>query len=479
MCGIFGIIGKLPIADSIYHGMIQLQHRGQDAAGIFAYDPKTQKHTLHKDLGLVKDVYASDAHTLPYASWGIGHVRYSTIGKGRKIDSQPLYINDRHTIAMAHNGNLVNYGALRREMEMNGVLLETTCDLEPMLHIFSKELSNQEVIFPDIIAASKQLFKKAQGAFSLVAIIAGVGMVAVRDPSGIRPLLMGYNDDCQSYAFASENSALNAYGFDHFESIKPGEVVFIDSDFVVYRETLTNKKPSLCSFEHNYFSKPNTVIDEQEVYTVRCRLGEALARHVANAGIDIDVVSAVPSSARAAALSLAKAINVDYQEGFVKQDNIGRTFIMPTQGTRQKALSRKLAPVHSVFNGKNVLLVDDSIVRGTVSKRVVSLAKWAGAKRVYFASTYPPIRYPCLYGIDFPTPEQLIAHQKDTDQIAKENGVNGLVYNTVEDLEKAMETDNLCTACLTGKYPTETHGKEELQQLREADLKEVEPLCHL
>lgn len=479
MCGIFGVIGKLPIAESIYHGMIQLQHRGQDAAGVFTYDPKTLKHSLHKDLGLVKDVYASDPHSLPYACWGIGHVRYSTIGKGRKIDSQPLYIQDRHRIAMAHNGNLVNYGALRREIETSGALLETTCDLEPLLHIFSDNLPNEEIIFPDIISAARQLFKKAHGAFSIVALIAGVGLVAIRDPSGIRPLLMGYNEDRQAFAFASENSPLNAFDLEQFESVHPGEVVFIDQDFVVYREKLTDKKPSLCSFEYNYFSKPNTIIDQKEVYASRCRLGRALGRHVVQEGLSIDVVSAVPSSARAAALSLAKEIGVDYQEGFVKQDNIGRTFIMPTQGVRQKALSRKLAPVHSVFNGKNVLLVDDSIVRGTVSKHVVSLAKWAGAKRVYFASTYPPISHPCLYGIDFPTPEQLIAHQKDNTQIAEEIGVDRLFYNTIEDLHEAIGKPDLCTACLTGKYPTETCGKEELQQLRESDLKEVEALCTL
>lgn len=479
MCGIFGLIGKLPIADSIYHGMIQLQHRGQDAAGIFTYDHKTHKHSLHKDLGLVKDVYSTDPHSLPYATWGIGHVRYSTIGKGRKIDSQPLYIQDHHTISMAHNGNLVNYASLRREIEMSGTIIETTCDLEPLLHIFSSQLPEEEIIFPHIMAAARHLFQKAQGAYSIVCLIAGVGIIAIRDPHGIRPLLMGSNHDGQSFGFASENNALNVFGFEKFESVKPGEVVFIDKDLVVYRETLSDKTPSLCSFEHNYFSKPNTIIDDIEVYESRCKLGEALADHVRKANLPIDVVCAVPSSARASAIALAKALKIDYQEGFVKQDNVGRTFIMPTQGIRQKALSRKLGAVHSVFKGKNVLLVDDSIVRGTVSKRVVSLAKWAGAHNVYFASTFPPIRHPCHYGIDFPTPEQLIAHDRNTDQIAKEIEVDALFYNTKEDLENALGTTHLCTACLTGSYPTEMHGMKELQKLREADLKAVEPLCSL
>lgn len=479
MCGIFSLIGKLPIADSIYLGMNQLQHRGQDAAGIFTYDHKTHKHSIHKDLGLVNEVYATDPQSLPYATWGIGHVRYSTIGKGKKNDAQPLYIQDDHTIAMAHNGNLVNYASLRRDLEMSGTLIETTCDLEPMLHIFSSQLPKEEIIFPHIIKAAKHLFQKAHGAYSVVCLIAGVGVVAIRDPHGIRPLLMGSNYDGQSFGFASENNALNVFGFDTFESVKPGEVVFIDKDLVVYRETLSDRTPSLCSFEHNYFSKPNTIIDDIEVYESRCKLGEALAEHVRKANLPIDVVCAVPSSARASAIALAKALEIDYQEGFVKQDNVGRTFIMPTQGIRQKALSRKLGAVHSVFKGKNILLIDDSIVRGTVSKRVVSLARWAGANRVYFASTYPPIRHPCVYGIDFPTPTQLIAHNRTNDEIAQEIAADALFYNTEKDLENALGTPHLCTACLTGNYPTETHGFEEFQKLREEDLKAVQPLCKL
>ncbi len=459
--------------------MIQLQHRGQDAAGIFTYDPKTHKHALHKELGLVKDVYKSDIHTLPYASWGIGHVRYSTIGKGRQADAQPLCIQDARTIAMAYNGNLVNYGQLKRELEDYNCLFETTCDLEPLLHLFSSQLPNENIQFSHIKSAAKHIFQKAVGAYSIVCLIAGVGILAIRDPYGIKPLLMGFDDDLQSFAFASENNALNVLAYQNIKDIAPGELVFIDKYLYIHREIIETKQQALCSFEHNYFSKPNTIIDGREVYESRSLLGKALAKHIQNADIEIDLVSAVPSSARAAAIALSKTLNIDYQEGFVKQDYIGRTFIMPTQGSRQTALSRKLTAVRSVFKDKNVLLVDDSVVRGSVSKRAISLAKWAGAKNVYFASTFPPIRHPCLYGIDFPTFEQLIAYGKTVEEIAQEIDAKALFYNTIDDLKKAIDTPALCTACLSGNYPTEVCGKEELQKARLEDLKDLETaLCH-
>ncbi len=474
MCGIFGLIGDQPIAESIYHGIIQLQHRGQDAAGIFTFDPITHKHAIHKNIGLVKDIFTSDTLPLPNASWGIGHVRYTTIGKGNVTDSQPLYIQGSHTIAMAHNGNIVNHPLLKRELEDKGAVFETTSDLETLLHLFASKLPDGEINFNHIKAATQHLFNKAQGAYSIVAVIAGVGLVAIRDPKGIRPLLMGSQREHASFAFASENNALHVFGFEQIHDVKPGEVVFIDHKTQVHKEVLTNNQPALCSFEHDYFSKPNTVIDNREVYQSRRNLGKTLGRQIKQANIDIDVVTAVPSSARAAAIALAKELGVDYEEGFVKQDHIGRTFIMPTHGIRQKALSRKLAPVHSVFKGKNVLLVDDSIVRGTVSKRVVSLARWAGANQVYFASTYPPIRHPCLYGIDFPNPEQLIATNRTVEAVADEIHANRLFYNSEDDLHKAIGTNNLCTACLTGKYPTTIDGKDELQQLRHSDLQSIE-----
>lgn len=474
MCGIFGIIGKRSISESIYHGIIQLQHRGQDAAGIFTYDPLSNKHTIHKDLGLVQDVFKTDTLPLPKASWGIGHVRYSTIGKVRQEDTQPLYIQSKHTIAMAHNGNVVNYVALKHELQNQGIIFETTSDLEVILQIFSNALPETEIHFHDICQAINIVYEKVIGAYSIVVLITGVGMVAFRDPKGIRPLLYGYRQEDDAYGFASETNALSVFGCNSINDIKPGEVLFIDKNLETHSHRLTQCKPAHCSFEYDYFSKPNTVIDKREVYFIRSKLGTLLGEKIRKANLHIDVVVPVPSTARPAAISLAKSLNSKYEEGFVKQDYIGRTFIMPTQKCRQHALMRKLAPVKSVFNGKSVLLVDDSIVRGTVSKRVVTLARWAGATKVYFASTYPPIRHPCFYGVDFPNQKQLIAFDKSVEKICEEIDADDLYYNDVLALNTAIGTDHLCNACLTGQYPTEISGKEELQNLRQRDLAELE-----
>jgi amidophosphoribosyltransferase len=254
-------------------------------------------------------------------------------------------------------------------------------------------------------------------------------------------------------------------------------VVFVDKELRMERQVVTPRRPAHCSFEYNYFSKPNTIIDKRPIYDIRSRLGRFLGEKIKEAHLDIDVVIPIPTTARTATIALAKALDVNYEEGFVKQDHIGRTFIMPTQVVRQKALSRKLAPVPSIFKGKSVILVDDSIVRGTVSRKVISLARMAGARKVYFASTFPPIRYPCLYGIDFPHKEQLIAAEKSIAEVCDELGADGLFYNDVEALKMAAGTEDICAACLTGKYPTAIGGREELQSLRQKDLEEQELAC--
>jgi amidophosphoribosyltransferase len=474
MCGLFGIIGQKPIAESIYHGMIQLQHRGQDAAGIFTYDPITNKHAIHKDLGLVRDVFTSDTLPLPKASWGIGHVRYSTIGKVRSEDTQPHYIQEKHTIAMAHNGNIINYVPLRNELENHGTIFESNCDIEVILHLFANALPSENISFEDVCNAVRLIYQKVVGAYSVVALIPGVGLVAFRDPWGIRPLLFGTKKDESSFAVASETNALTVFGCDHISDVKAGEVFFIDAHMKRFRKALIDQKPAHCSFEYNYFSKPNSIIDEFEVYSIRYKLGEFLGEKIKKENIKIDAVIPVPSTARPASIALAKTLGISYEEGFVKQDYIGRTFIMPTQKIRQNALTRKLAPVISVFKNKNVLLVDDSIVRGTVSKRVISLARWAGAKQVYFASTFPPIQHPCLYGVDFPNQEQLIAFNQTIPLVSEKIHADRLFYNDVEALNAAIANPNLCNACLTGIYPTGTEGITEFQSLRIKDLTALE-----
>ncbi|MFQ5729353.1 MAG: amidophosphoribosyltransferase [Waddliaceae bacterium] len=477
MCGIFGIIGNLPIAESIYHGIIQLQHRGQDAAGIFTYDLTTNKYATHKDLGLVREVFKSDTLPLPNASWGIGHVRYTTIGKGRAEDTQPMYVQKTYTIGMAHNGNVVNYVPLRKELEQQGAVFETSSDIEVILQLFARNLPDEKIEFKHICEAIKKVHEEVVGAYSVVAIIGGKGMVAFRDPKGIRPLLLGYRPEDPAYAFGSETNALTVFGCRKIEDVKPGEVIFVDKDLQMQQQVVTPCCPAHCSFEYNYFSKPNTIIDKHPIYDIRSRLGTFLGEKVKEARLNIDVVIPIPTTARSAAISLAKALGVDYEEGFVKQDHIGRTFIMPTQAVRQEALSRKLSAVPSIFKDKSVILVDDSIVRGTVSKKVVFLSRMAGARKVYFASTFPPIRHPCLYGIDFPHQDQLIAAEKSIANVCDEIGTEGLFYNDVEALKMAIGTDNLCAACLTGKYPTAIDDGEELLSLRQKDLKELELAC--
>jgi len=466
MCGILGIMSKACIADLIYHGMIQLQHRGQDAAGIFAYDPDSGKIYLHKEKGLVKQVFNPKHTNLPQTRWGIGHVRYVTIGAGSVEDTQPHCMTKNYTIAMAHNGNILNYVSLKKNLETDQVKITTSCDVEVILNIFSQHLPEKEITFEDICHAVNQIYKQVSGAYSVIVMISGVGMVAFRDPKGIRPLLYGTKKEGEEHAFASETEALSFLGFQNIHSVQPGEAVFIDHTYQSHRRVLTEQTRAHCSFEYVYFSMANTIIDDREVYSVRYQLGLELAKKIRASGIEADVALSVPETSRPAALAIAKELGIDYHEGLVKKDHVGRTFIMPSQKKREAALSRKLATVPSVFKDKNVLIVDDSIVRGTVSRKVVRLARQAGAKKIYFVATFPPIRHPCFYGIDFHTQEELLAWERSVDEIAEEINADGVIYNDLNDLKHAIQLEGLCTACITGDYPTETKGIQEFQQLR-------------
>jgi amidophosphoribosyltransferase len=477
MCGLIGITGKENVAELLYHGLIHLQHRGQDAAGIFAYNPKTGIHCLHKERGLVPQVFNSETLPLPDATWGIGHVRYSTIGTGKVEDTHPLSIDKKQTIVLAHNGNIVNYVPLKEMLEKQGITFKTTCDAEAVLNLIAKELPEKSPSFDDLCNAVRTVFDECSGSYSIVGMMTEMGMFAFRDPWGLRPLLYGTSHNGNAHAIASESGPLEFLGFEDIHDVKPGELVFIDMKNQMHRKVLVEAEHSHCSFEYNYFAKPNAILDEREVYRIRSNLGIALAEKVREANIDIDVVVPIPDTSRPSAISLAYKLNIPLEEGFVKQNHIGRTFIMPTQYARKKALSQKLVTVSSVFKDKNVMLVDDSIVRGTVSKRVIDLARKAGAKKIYFASTYPPIRYPCVYGIDFPRNDQLVAHGKTVEEIAEEIGADGLIYNDVEGLKAAIGLTTLCTACLTGTYPTGTQGVEQLQNLRNDDIINMELAC--
>jgi amidophosphoribosyltransferase len=478
MCGIFGIMSKTSIGDAIHQGMSRLQHRGQHAAGIFTYDPRGNDHFLKRNLGLVNDVFNTHNPALEDALWGIGHIRYSTVGNGCLEDTQPqLTQHGKHFIAMAHNGNVVNYLPLKQELQRKLVVIETTCDLEVILHTFAQNLPQGDFNFEDICRAVEEVYKHTSGAYSVVGIITDKGMIAFRDPQGIRPLLYGIQHETHSHAFASETEALSFLNFSDIQIINPGEVIFIDQNHKVYRRQLIEKRHFHCSFEFVYFAKTNTVMEGQAIYKIRSDLGVALARHIREADLKPDIVVAVPESARPAAIGLARALDIPFEEGLIRKEHMGRTFTMSTQTAREKANSHKLEAVPFVFKDRKVLLVDDSIVRGTVSKHVVQLARKAGAKKIYFCSTFPPINHPCFYGIDFPHRNQLIAHEKNLKEIATEIGADEVIYNELSDLKQAIGIDDLCDACLTGDYPIKNHGVEELQALRFKDLANMEILC--
>lgn len=474
MCGVFGVIGNEQIAELLLHGMSNLQHRGQDATGIFTYNPHTDEHVLYKKHGLVNQVFsAENCPAMQKAYWGIGHLRYSTVGMGNANDIQPhLIIKGKHRIAMVHNGNIVNYLPLKNELIANKIDFQTTCDTEVILQMFAAKFTDEECDFETICEAVNEVYTHIFGAYSILGIIAGQGLFAFRDPWGFRPLLYATNG--QSHMFSSETGPLSFHDIENLQDLDPGEVMFIDRHLQVHRRKLKQRRHTHCSFEFNYFAKPNAVIENREVYQVRLQLGHALAKKIQEADFDADVVVPIPDTARSSALALARALNLPMEEGFVKQDYVGRTFIMPKQSLRKKAVSAKMTTVSSVFKNKNVILVDDSIIRGTVSQHVVHLARKAGASKVFFASTYPPVRYPCFYGIDFPRQEELIAANKTYEEVCREIGADGLVYNSVEDMTKAIGIDDLCTACLTGKYPTKMEGTAELQNLRHLNLCEME-----
>ncbi len=469
MCGIIGILGSDPILEPLCQGMIQLQHRGQDASGVFLSDPFIETTFLRKKLGWVHQLF-QEAEFPPLLRWGLGHIRYSTSGKGLIEDAQPLAIKKGgRTLAIAHNGNIINYTQLRTELENEGIDFQTHCDSESILHILAKNLPMTGPFFENLCNAIKTVFLRVNGSYSVIGIASRLGIFAFRDPKGIRPLLYGKND--RLFAFASESLALTQIGCKEIQDIAPGEVVYRDAEGQIQRKVLSRQKHSHCAFEFNYFARTPTILEGKEVYSVRVELGRRLAEKIHKLNpFPIDVVIPVPDTGNPAGISLSRFLQIPYAEGFSRQQQAGRTFITAGSGKRQAAAVQKLSPVRSVFEGKNVLLVDDSIVRGTVSKRTIALAKAAGANKILFASTFPPVAYPCVYGIDFPCREQLIAANKSLAEIAEEIGADAVVYTEEEDLKHAIGLNDLCLGCITGRYPTSTKEIKTLQLLREQDL---------
>lgn len=480
MCGIIGMVGTSPVAQSLYDGLTVLQHRGQDAAGIATLD-HGERINLHKARGLVRDVF--DDENMQYLSGhaGIGHVRYPTAGCDGVEEAQPFYVNSPYGIVLGHNGNLVNADTLKAEIfQEDRRHINTESDSEVILNIFAHELQIQShPLGPEhIFKAVGAVHNRCKGGYAVVAMIAGHGIVAFRDPNGIRPCVFGQRrtDDGLEYMVASESVALDILGFELVDDIHPGEGIFITLDGQLHRRQCA--APAVhtpCIFEFVYFARPDSMIDDISVYKARLRMGERLADKILRdwPEHDIDVVIPIPDTSRTSALPLAFKLGVKYREGFIKNRYIGRTFIMPQQGQRTKSVRRKLNPIGLEFRGKNVLLVDDSIVRGTTSRQIIQMAREAGARKVYVASAAPPVRYPNVYGIDMPAASELIANSRSIEDIQAQLGADWLIYQELDDLVAACSEGNdaiehFDTSCFSSHYITglEDGYLERLENLR-------------
>jgi amidophosphoribosyltransferase len=456
MCGIIGITGDERAIDKIYPGLLALQHRGQDAAGAATFESGFH---LKKGNGLVISVFNTKNIERLNGNTGIGHVRYPTVGSGSAEDAQPFIITTPYGIALAHNGNLVNFFDLKKDLIENELrYLNSNCDAEVILNILSIELGkmNLKKLTPEkLFAALGHVYKKLIGSYAVVSIIANKGMLAFRDKNGIKPLIMGRNG--QSYCFASESVALDLLGYTQITDVLPGQAMYIDSDNDFHTQRIEKGDKAACIFEYVYFARPDSIIDGIGVYEARLRLGEELGKECLRQGLKPDVVMPIPDTARGAALMVAEVLGVKHREGLIKNRYIYRTFIMPTQAERIEAVRLKLNPIKTEIAGKDVLLVDDSIVRGNTSREIISLVRSVGARKIHYALYSPPLRYPCVYGIDMQTKGEFIARDKSIDQIRASINADSLVYQTVAGLVHGVGegATGFCTACFTGIYPTE------------------------
>ena len=489
MCGIVGILSttKKDTALYIYDALTILQHRGQDAAGIVT--SHKGRFYMRKSNGLVKNAFRTKHMTKLLGDMGIGHVRYPTAGSSSGAEAQPFYVNSPYGIAFAHNGNLTNTEQLAKEIfEQDLRHINTNSDSEILLNVFASELAKlqkQRINEDDIFASVTQVHKRVRGAYAAIGMIPGYGIFGFRDPNGIRPLILGKRTTKggTKYMLASESVALTALGYKITRDIKPGEAVIIDRKGDVHtRQCAENINHSPCIFEFVYFARPDSVIDNISVDKSRLRMGEKLADNIERNWSDekIDVVIPIPDTSRVAALQLAYKLGVKYSEGLIKNRYIARTFIMPGQKQRKKSVRQKLSAIELEFKGKNVLLVDDSIVRGTTSEQIVQMARDAGANKVFFASAAPAVRYPNVYGIDMASEEEFIAHNKDTDQICSSIGADRLIYQDLDDLIWCVQQGNKSIkkfdcSCFDGQYITNDIDKsylDHIQSLRSDSAKE-------
>ena len=480
MCGIIGIVAHEPVNQDIYDGLTVLQHRGQDAAGIITCEG--ERLHLRKNNGLVRDVFHNRHMARMFGNMGIGHVRYPTAGSESSAEAQPFYVNSPYGISLAHNGNLTNANKLKQELFQEDLRqINTDSDSEILLNVFAHELQQYaklDMDVDDVFKAVSGVHRRCKGAYAAVAMITGQGVVAFRDPHGIRPLVYGKRETAQGtdYMTASESVALDSLGYELMADVAPGEAVFITLDGQIHtRQCAENPVISPCIFEYVYLARPDSIIDNVSVYKARLRMGERLADKIGRIrpDHDIDVVIPIPDTSRTSALQLANTLGIKYREGFIKNRYIGRTFIMPGQQQRKKSVRQKLNVIDLEFKGKNVLLVDDSIVRGTTSSQIIEMAREAGANKVYFASAAPPVRYPNVYGIDMPVSDELIAHGRTEEEICKVIGADWLIYQDLEDLISAVEKGNpeikqFDASVFTGTYVTGDIGDEYLSELEAA-----------
>ncbi|MXR37206.1 amidophosphoribosyltransferase [Craterilacuibacter sinensis] len=468
MCGILGVVASSPVNQLLYDGLQVLQHRGQDAAGIATANGKT--FHMHKGSGLVRDVFRTRNMRSLSGHAGIAHVRYPTAGSADNLaEAQPFYVNSPFGVVLAHNGNLTNTEELKAEMYRHDLRhINTNSDSEVLLNVFAHELANRvegfELSVDAVFEAIAAVHRRVKGAYAVVAMIAGYGLVAFRDPNGIRPLVIGTceQNGQTEYMFASESVALDCSGYSLLRDVEPGECVYVSFEGDFHSKMVAEgAQHAPCLFEYVYFARPDSVIDGASVYQARLVMGDMLADKVRRVlpELDIDVVVPIPDTSRPSALQLAVSLNLPYREGFIKNRYIGRTFIMPGQGVRKKSVRQKLNPVGCEFRDRNVLLVDDSIVRGTTSREIVQMARDAGAKKVYFASAAPAVRFPNVYGIDMPTRAELLATGRSEAEIAHEIGADAVIYQDLEALEEAVHSVNpklkhFETSCFSGIYVT-------------------------
>jgi amidophosphoribosyltransferase len=466
MCGIAAIVSHQTVNQELYDALTVLQHRGQDAAGIVTCE--AGRLHLRKENGLTRDVFTNAQMLKLKGNMGSAHVRYPTAGCTSSAEAQPFYVNSPFGLTLAHNGNLTNTEELKKALFVEDQRhINTDSDSEVLLNVFAHELQSLgklHLSVDDVFQAVSGVHRRCRGAYAVVIMIAGVGILGFRDPHGIRPIVFGERKGEQGSEFmiASESVALDVLGFDLIRDIAPGEAVFIEESGIMHTKQCADVIDHCpCIFEYVYFARPDSIIDRISVYKARLRMGEKLAKKVQRDWPDhnIDVVIPIPDTSRTAALQMANLLGVKYREGFIKNRYIGRTFIMPGQKMREKSVKQKLNAISLEFEGKNVLLVDDSIVRGTTSEQIIQMARDAGAKKVYFASAAPPVRYPNVYGIDMPAAHELIAHNRTEDEVCAAIGADRVIYQELDDLIDAVRKGNqdiqhFDTSCFSKEYIT-------------------------